>query len=478
MTVEVVGIIALALGISSFALGPTFIIYAFIISTLLGASAAFILTAMGGSPISPAHLLLGFFVGNLMTRDDLRRVAAHAVVFPNAGFWLGLTAMYGVFSAFFLPRVFAGLTYVFAARAESASGYMLIPLGPSTGNLTQTIYFTADFVCFIACYSYASINDGRRAMTFAILACATLNLVFALVDLVTYWTNTAELLSFLRNSTYRMLNDTEVAGFKRIVGSFTEASSFAATTLGLLAFTGRMWLCNILPRFTFTLTALSLGALIFSTSTTAYVGLAALLAIAYIACLAQILGGRASVQMIAFVGFSPLAVAISLIVLALNDEYWLYIKDLLTTMVFNKVSTESGVERMAWNKQALMSFFDTFGLGVGIGSVRASSFLVAVLASVGIIGALTYGAFLLCVLFAPREKARQSESFSDVGQQAARAACVACLLSASVAGAFVDLSLPFFIYAGLACGTRLSLQPSEHAAPWHLRDTSPLRRGA
>jgi len=104
MTVEVVGIIALALGISSFALRPAFIVYAFIISTLLGASAAFILTAMGGSPISPAHLLLGFFVGNLITRNVFRRIAAQAVVFPNAGFWLGLTAMYGVFSAFFLPR--------------------------------------------------------------------------------------------------------------------------------------------------------------------------------------------------------------------------------------------------------------------------------------------------------------------------------------------------------------------------------------
>jgi hypothetical protein len=459
MTVEIVGMIAMAFGISSFLLGSSFAIYVFMISTLFGASAALILTAMGGSPISPSHLLLGFLVANLIARSDVWERAARGLAFPHAGFWLCLTAVYGVVSAFFLPRVFAGLTYVFAARVESGAGYTLIPLGPSTGNITQTIYFTADFICFMACYAYASTHNGKKVMTSVVLTWATLNLVFALVDLVTYWTNTTEVLSFIRNSTYRMLNDTEVAGFKRIVGSFSEAAVFATTTLGLFAFTGRLWLCGIYPRFTFTLAALSLCALIFSTSTTGYVGLSALLAIAYLECLIRTLTGRATIQTVVFVGVLPLVISISVIALALNDAYWLYIKDLLNTMVLNKMSTDSGVERTAWNKQALMSFFDTSGFGAGIGSLRASSFLIAVPASIGVIGAVTYGAFLFCVLFGRRERCRESDPFEDAGQQAARAACLACLLSASVAGAFVDLGLIFFIYAGLACGAPRSLQP-------------------
>jgi hypothetical protein len=68
MTVEIVGIFAIAFGISSFLLGPSFATYVFMISTLFGASAALILMAMGGSPISPSHLLLGFLVANLVTR--------------------------------------------------------------------------------------------------------------------------------------------------------------------------------------------------------------------------------------------------------------------------------------------------------------------------------------------------------------------------------------------------------------------------
>jgi hypothetical protein len=477
MTVEIVGIFAIAFGISSFLLGPSFAIYVFMISTLFGASAALILTAMGGSPISPSHLLLGFLVANLVTRNDIWRSAARGLAFPHAGFWLCLTTVYGVVSAFFLPRMFAGLTYVFAARAEAGAGYTLIPLGPSTGNITQTIYFTADFICFMACYAYASAHDGKKVMTSVVLIWATLNLIFALLDLVTYWTNTTEVLNFIRNSTYRIMNDTEVAGFKRIVGSFSEAAVFATTTLGLFAFTGRLWLCGVYPRFTFIISALSLCALIFSTSTTGYVGLFALLAIAYLQCFIRTLTGRVTSQTVVFVALLPLVVSIVVIALALNDVYWLYIKNLLNTMVLNKMSTDSGVERTAWNKQALMSFFDTSGLGAGIGSLRASSFLIAVPASIGVIGAVTYAAFLFCVLFGRRERTRESDPFEDAGQQAARAACLACLLSASVAGAFVDLGLIFFIYAGLACGAPRSLQPSAYNRPELPIYAARLRRG-
>jgi hypothetical protein len=268
------------------------------------------------------------------------------------------------------------------------------------------------------------------------------------------------LLSIIRNSTYRILNDTEVAGFKRIVGSFSEAAVFANTSLVAVAFTGRLWLAGIYPSFTFTLAALSLSGLIFSTSTTGYVGLSALLTIAYFGCVLRTLTGHVTIQTVVFVCFLPLVISISVIILALNDAYWMYIKDLLNTMVLNKMSTDSGVERTAWNKQALMSFFDTSGFGAGIGSLRASSFLIAVPASIGVIGAITYGTFLFCVLFGRRERSREAELFEDACQRASRAACLACLLSASVAGAFVDLGLIFFMYAGLACAAPRSLQPS------------------
>jgi protein arginine kinase len=98
----------------------------------------------------------------------------------------------------------------------------------------------------------------------AAIACATLNLIFGALDLLTYFTNTTELFSFIRNANYALLSDTEVAGFKRIVGSFTEASSFGSATLGYFAFTGRLWLLGIRPQLTAPLAFLSLMAMLFA----------------------------------------------------------------------------------------------------------------------------------------------------------------------------------------------------------------------
>ena len=75
--------------------------------------------------------------------------------------------------------------------------------------------------------------------------------------------------------------------------------------------------------------------------------------------------------------------ALGTVAIALNDNASAYAQNLIDTMVLNKLSTASGIERSAWNEQALQNFFDTFGFGVGNGSVRASSFPIGVLASLG-----------------------------------------------------------------------------------------------
>ena len=204
-----------------------FIVYFFFCSTLLGSAAALVLDSLGGTNISPSHLQLGFLTCKLVHDERVARGIAREVSVGRPGFWLLLTVVYSIIGAFYLPRLLAGQTMTYAVRAQGA---FVIPLAPAMSNLTQSIYFTADFVCFIVLSGYASTTDGRKVLGGAALACATLNLVFAALDLMTYFTNTTELFSFIRNANYALLNDTEVAGLKRIVGSFTEASSFGAAT--------------------------------------------------------------------------------------------------------------------------------------------------------------------------------------------------------------------------------------------------------
>jgi hypothetical protein len=160
----------------------------------------------------------------------------------------------------------------------------------------------------------------------------------------------------------------------------------------------------------------------------------------------------------------PLLLGITLIGVRLSPTAWRTASDMTDQTVFNKLNTSSGIERQKWNSQALINLADTDGLGGGAGSVRASSFPIAVLGNIGIFGAATYGLFLFNLLFGRR--GRWQESFPAAGQSAARWACVAQLIGASVAGSFIDLGLPFFIFAGLACaGPELARVPRLAPAP-------------
>jgi hypothetical protein len=142
--------------------------------------------------------------------------------------------------------------------------------------------------------------------------------------------------------------------------------------------------------------------------------------------------------------------------IALNDASWEYFQNLLDTFVFNKLNTASGEERASWNRQALQSFFDTFGFGVGNGSARASSFPVAVLASLGIFGAILFGTFLFNVFFSS-SKRTVSDPLSHAAQLGAKSMCLAWLISSSISNPQIDLGLSFYIFAAVACSKASSL---------------------
>jgi hypothetical protein len=447
MTVEFVGIFALLIGLLCFYCPQSFIVYMFFCTTLLGAAAAFVLTGLGGTNISPAHLLLCFLLVRLFRTPEIFSNAMRGLGFGRAGFWLLLTVIYSTFTAYLMPRIFAGQTMIFAVRAQTSFS---IPLIPATSNLTQSIYFLGDIVCFTVIYGFASTWRGHRVVGKAAMACATVNLIFAALDIVTYLTNTAELFAPIRNATYSMLNDSEIAGFKRIVGSFTEASAFGAITLGYFAFTGKLWLQGIYPRSSGILALLSLMALVFSTSTTAYVGLAVLLSLCYLETLIQAFWKPITRYMTFFLVGAPLIVLVSITMIAMNDSASSYVQSLLNTMVLNKMSTESGVERSSWNKQAMQNFFDTFGLGAGNGSVRASSILFGIPASLGVVGTLLFAVFF-AKLFLGKPKGIQFGRVDDAFRRAAKYACSAWFISCAISGAVIDLGLPFFALAAFAC---------------------------
>ncbi|MCA1454134.1 hypothetical protein I6F35_13030 [Bradyrhizobium sp. BRP22] len=465
MTVELIGIITLLAGLVGIFCPSAFIVTAFFCSTLLGSAAALTLPALGDTNIQPAHLLLGFMAAKLISNGDQKRVLA-ALVMGRPGLWLMLAVIWSAISAYFLPRLFAGQTFVFPTRT---SGYSL-PLAPGTSNLTQSIYLIGDFGCFILLYAYATTCGGRRAMENAALLCVVLNLAFAALDLLTYYANATELMSIIRNANYGLLNDTEMVGIKRIVGSFTEASSFGAATLGYFAFAGKLWLENIRSPLTLVLAGLSFLALLLSTSSTAYVGLAGFMIIAFLHVVFDAARRATTRQSMWLLATMPIVVPIVVIAIALNETSSAYVSGMFDELVFNKMSTASGVERSLWNAQGVQNFVDTFGAGVGNGSMRASSFPISVLASLGVIGAVTMTLFLVSVFLS---RSTGEDRVRSGYRKAAKYACLGWLVAATVSGALVDLGLPFFAFAALACSR--SIEPLGAMSPGQRSHASALQ---
>jgi hypothetical protein len=67
-------------------------------------------------------------------------------------------------------------------------------------------------------------------------------------------------------------------------------------------------------------------------------------------------------------------------------------------MIVNKVASTSGEERAYWNYRSLQSLYDTAGLGIGLGSSRASSWIIAVLSQLGIAGSLMFGVLIAAIV--------------------------------------------------------------------------------
>ena len=444
------GIVTFALIVFSFAKGERFGIPAFVICSLLVASAA--INGSGVGSIQPAHILLGALGAIVvMQRDHLHRILA-CLRFPNPGFWLILTLLYGVLGAIFIPRIAAG-DFLVNAIGKSAYGTTIdqVPLGPTTGNYTQSIYFSSDLVCFLVCFAVASTQRGFRLLSLSLLAYCAADILLAVADLVTYQTGTTYLLDPIRNASYVIYVDTEATSSKRIIGSFSEASAFASASLGVFGFSASLWISGIRPYLTLSITLAILLLLLFSTSSTALVSLPFCFLFLFMTSLRSLSKTDAPINALLFVVFVPLVCCCFACAVMLHAPTYSALMDFLDSVVFNKASTGSGMSRAGVNVEAWANFRDSVGIGLGIGSVRAFSFVLAVAANLGVLGGATYAAFIGTALFGASD---DRSGFQAAVRSAACVACLSLITASCVSGALIDLGLPFFCFAGLAASRR------------------------
>ncbi|HSB24876.1 MAG TPA: hypothetical protein VLE94_17385 [Burkholderiaceae bacterium] len=438
---------------------------ALLVCCLFGASAAIELPALGGAPITPAILLMPFVVWRAL-REQGVDACMRPLAFPQAGFWLLVLVTWGVLSAYFVPRFLDGQTLLYGTDRGAMNGVRLLPLQPLSTNLTQAAYAIAALLTFAATVALVRPSGRLAAFGDAVLLLAAINVAAAMLNLAELYLPIPSLLQSVRNAGYAILVGGDVGGLQRISGTFAESSGFASFTLPLFAFTATLWRERVRPWASGLLALATLALLLLSTSSTAYATLAAYVSLVALCGAWRTLTRSQALRLGKAAWLLWVTLVMVCVALLLRPEIADHLADFFGVTVVRKLDSLSGLERGSWNQQAWINFVDSHGLGTGLGSARASSFVLVLLSNVGVPGCVLFLMFLGHVLWAPTPAgiATADDPRATATRRAARHAVLAAVLAAAVSAVVFDLGMAFYAFAAAAAAPALARHPRPSGA--------------
>lgn len=420
--------------------------------TLMGGSAAVILTSLGGSSIPPASVALGFFMLSVCAPGRTRLQLVPQAVRENM--YLVAFSAYGFFAAMILPWVFAGTVDVVPMRpGRLAYIYETQPLEFTAQNITTAFYLVGTSLGAVAAYVAARRPTAHKTFVWMAIAMGAIHVFFGVSDVLLSGTAYNEFLEFFRNGSYSQLEH-RAGSFVRIAGIMPEASVYATYAFGLFVLTYELWLRGVKRAATGWLTLALLGVLLFSISSTAIVSILVYFLILLLRSV--LIPGAISARRAVAIGAVALtAIALGSAVALLNSDYADEILTLLASMTVEKGDSLSGRQRLFWAMQGFDAFFASFGLGIGPGSFRSSSIFTAILGSMGVFGISVFLAYVWKVLQPTRASTYEIhiDERLAVGVAAGWAA-FASLIPRAISGASPNPDLLF----GILCGAALSLR--------------------
>lgn len=485
MTVTFIGLIMAAIGLLLLIRGSLAAMLAFLmLAGMMGGSAAIILTAIGGSSIPPGQFALAF-IWLRMVIPGSRFLDSLGPAFRE-NFWLIVFVLYGVAIAYVAPRLFAGQINVTPLRFEGAGGGLFdtAPLMPTSQNMTASVYLIGALLTAVATYVACLYRGGANTLVKTAVVIAWVHCLTGVLGAVGRGTPIDTVFELMRNANYTQ-HSQAYEGFIRINGIFPEPSSWAAFAFSWFVFLAECWYRSVEPRATGRAALLLAVVMFFSTSSSAYVGLGGYaLFFAVRMVFFPSLASHSRMKEAAIIGLA--GAVLTAILLAALPAFTEAIGKMIDDMLFAKADSESGRQRLFWALQGWDSFVVSWGLGIGPGSFRSSSLATAILGSSGIIGVISFVAYLLTV-FEPR----RGSSWGATGSVAARlggAAATAAVVSqipALVAAASPVPTSEFAILAGAALALRRVRQPAaqtgeaeEAVVPdIEIEEPAPVRRG-
>ena len=311
--------------------------------------------------------------------------------------YLALFLLTGIVVTLIMPRLFQGQVVVFPMKYS----YMADLLGPRQENFTQSGYVVLSVMTAFAVFFMADEPGFTGSLLKALLAGGMVCIVTGLIDVAAASTGMESLLTPFRNAQYALLTNASVAaGARRVVGFTPEASAYGPMCVDFAAATGllRTLYAEGPQRMRATIVAISLVVMaLLSTSSTAYGGLA-VLGLVYAgnwirrAAFSSPLG-QSGLMGELLVGLGAIIALLFVMVAYSNLLNPLF--NLIDELIFNKPLSDSFYERSNWNNAAWNTVASTWGLGIGFGSARTSSWFAAVISNTGLIGAAFLGVFLV-----------------------------------------------------------------------------------
>ncbi|MBV7266308.1 glycoside hydrolase [Erythrobacter ani] len=463
MELTYIGVVQAVIGLYIVLLGSVrSAIFFLVFSAILMGSAAMVLPALGGSSIPPVQFALLF-----TTLRILAPRGGYLGFLPDAvsdNKWLIFFAIYGMASAYLAPRLFAGAIDVFPMQPIEYLGlFGTVPLAPTSQNITAMFYMLGAMMLGLSCYVMARLPGAAAGLISAILIASWFHIATGILDLATRGTPFEDVLAVFRNANYAHLDST-AAGFVRIRGVLAEASIYAGLGFALFVATAEMWYRSIRSRMTgWTAAALAM-MLVLSTASTAYVALAvyaALFVLRAILVPSAAPAGKLMRATIAASGALFLLCGLFIFAPQLPIAIW----ELIADMTFSKSESLSGQQRLFWAMQGWHAFMASYGLGIGPGSFRSSSQIMAVLGSVGIFG---LGAFVLHLLRTFQTTKQSTWGLGatprDTLGGALGSAAIFCLIPGSISGPSPVPMAFFSIMAGAAIALRRPVQVATQAS--------------
>ncbi|WP_323991512.1 hypothetical protein [Nguyenibacter sp. L1] len=308
-----------------------------------------------------------------------------------------LTTAWAVVGSLVMPRLFMDRVWVWPQKNDGVAAQVL--LAPNFGNISQDLYLVLDVALMVLAAGYLTRPDIRIDRLYRAYLW-TGWVVFGLC----VWQMAHRLAGvpfpddvLYSNPGWSILSGQMAGPVPRINASFSEPAACASFLSGILYSTTWVVLQGYrLPMARLLLPASAIG-LLFTTSTTGFATVAVglcLLPLAAMATGSLRLAGR--VVRLAIIGTAVACFGV-LIVAAVAPNV-VPAAQIVIESTENKGDSQSYKERSMADTDALTVAAQTYGLGAGWGSVRASSLVPSLLSTVGVVGVVGLLVFDWCLL--------------------------------------------------------------------------------